>query len=234
MGHAGRQLPTEQPPPAQASASPSTAGGAARARGRQLDGFGAISGGGSTSRLLADYLEPHRSHILDYLFLPGFGASLQVLKVEIGGDTQSTDGSEPSHQHGRGERPNFHRGWEWWLMREARARNPKLRLGALAWGAPGWLGLDSGTHVDSCTNFTCVEETHLCNCNAYSKDAGTGQAVGCVWNATFAPHCPFFSRETARYLVSWLAGARTEHGLEFDFVGMFDFFLSPVCLTLSV
>ena len=36
-------------------------GGAARARGRQLEGFGAISGGGSTSRLLADYPEPYCS-----------------------------------------------------------------------------------------------------------------------------------------------------------------------------
>ena len=49
-----------------------------RALGGLLDGFGAISGGGSTSRLLAEYPEPQRSQILDYLFLPGFGASLQV------------------------------------------------------------------------------------------------------------------------------------------------------------
>lgn len=54
-------------------ADPST-----RALGGLLDGFGAISGGGSTSRLLAEYPEPQRSQILDYLFLPGFGASLQV------------------------------------------------------------------------------------------------------------------------------------------------------------
>lgn len=39
------------------------------------------------------YPEPQRAHILDYLFLPSFGASLHVLKVEIGGDTQSTDGT---------------------------------------------------------------------------------------------------------------------------------------------
>eukprot|EP01045_Picozoa_sp_COSAG04_P019996 COSAG04_NODE_1999_length_5034_cov_5.345289_1_plen_693_part_00 len=196
-------------------------GAVARAAAGRLDGFGAISGGGSTSRLLADYADPFRSQALDYLFLPGHGASLQVLKVEIGGDTQSTDGSEPSHQHSRGEAANFHRGWEWWLMREARRRNPALRLGALAWGAPGWLGSAAGTHVDSCANFTCVESTHVCNCNAYSKDA-SGKPVGCVWNESFAKYCPFFSRETARYLVSWLLGAKAEHGLDFDFVGMWN------------
>ncbi|TMM43351.1 MAG: galactosylceramidase, partial [Actinobacteria bacterium] len=57
--------------------------------GRTFDGIGAISGGGGNSRLLADYPEPQRSQILDYLFKPGYGAALQILKVEIGGDTNS-------------------------------------------------------------------------------------------------------------------------------------------------
>src|SRR5689334_18974514 len=64
--------------------------------GRVYDGIGALSAGAS-SRLLIDYPEPARSQVLDYLFRPGYGAALQVLKVEIGGDTNSTDGSEPSH-----------------------------------------------------------------------------------------------------------------------------------------
>ena len=68
---------------------------------RVFDGHGGLSAGGS-SRLLIDYPEPQRSEILDYLFLPKFGASLAVLKLEIGGDTQSTVGTEPSHLHFRG------------------------------------------------------------------------------------------------------------------------------------
>lgn len=71
----------------------------------------------ATSRLLVNYAEPYRSQILDYLFKvwynakhlvqfkvgygethrfafwcvqPNFGASLHILKVEIGGDAQST------------------------------------------------------------------------------------------------------------------------------------------------
>ncbi len=107
--------------------------------GRTFDGIGAISGGGGNSRLLIDYPEPYRSEILDYLFKPGYGASLQILKVEIGGDTNSTDGAESSHEHTSGDL-NCGRGYEWWLMEQAKARNPNIKLYGLAWGAPGFLG----------------------------------------------------------------------------------------------
>ncbi|MFD7306701.1 hypothetical protein [Promicromonospora sp. NPDC059942] len=107
--------------------------------GRTYDGVGAISGGGATSRLLLDYPREERAEILDYLFKPGYGASLEMLKVEIGGDTNTTDGSESSHEHVRGE-VDCDAGYEWWLMEEAVKRNPDITLGALAWGAPGWLG----------------------------------------------------------------------------------------------
>lgn len=55
---------------------------------RALDGIGGLSGGGATSVLLPFYPEPARSEILDFLFKPNFGASLHLLKVEIGGDAQ--------------------------------------------------------------------------------------------------------------------------------------------------
>lgn len=112
--------------------------------GRTFEGIGALSAGAS-SRLLIDYPGPQRSQILDFLFKPNFGAALHHLKVEIGGDTNSTDGSEPSIAHTREEfdhpRPEyFNRGYEWWLMREAKARNPRVLLDGLQWGAPGWIG----------------------------------------------------------------------------------------------
>jgi len=106
--------------------------------GRTFDGIGAVSAGAS-SRLLIDYPEPYRSQILDYLFKPDYGASLQHLKVEIGGDVNSTDGSEPSSMRTRFDH-DYTRGYEWWLMNEARRRNPKIVLDTLAWGAPGWVG----------------------------------------------------------------------------------------------
>jgi len=107
--------------------------------GRTFDGIGAISGGGGNSRLLIDYPEPQRSQILDYLFKPGYGAAMQILKVEVGGDTNSTSGAEPSHQHTATDL-NCGRGYEWWLMEQAKARNPAIKLYGLAWGAPGWIG----------------------------------------------------------------------------------------------
>jgi hypothetical protein len=107
--------------------------------GRLFDGVGAISGGGGNSRLLIDYPEPQRGQILDYLFKPGVGAAVQILKVEIGGDTNSTSGAEPSHEHTRGA-VNCTRGYEWWLAGQAKARNPSIKLYGLSWGAPGWIG----------------------------------------------------------------------------------------------
>ena len=98
-----------------------------KGRGRVFEGIGSVSAGAS-SRLLIDYPEPYRSQILDYLFKPNYGASLQHLKVEIGADVNSTDGSEPSIARTRQEmaHSNFDRGYEWWLMKEAKARNPKI------------------------------------------------------------------------------------------------------------
>ena len=106
--------------------------------GRIFDGVGGLSAG-AASRFLPEYPEPYRSQILDYLFKPNYGASLQDLKVEIGGETNSSWGSEPSHMHARGDQ-NFTRGYEWWLMREARKRNPKIVIEILPWGVPGWIG----------------------------------------------------------------------------------------------
>ncbi|XP_054827845.1 galactocerebrosidase isoform X1 [Eublepharis macularius] len=107
--------------------------------GLEFDGIGAVSGGGATSRLLVNYEEPYRSQILDYLFKPNFGASLHILKVEIGGDAQSTDGTEPSHMHYENDE-NYFRGYEWWLMKEAKKRNPNIKLIGLPWAFPGWIG----------------------------------------------------------------------------------------------
>ena len=64
---------------------------------------------------------------------------MQIFKVEIGADMDSTDGAESSHMHTRADE-NYRRGYEWWLMEQARARNPQIKLVALPWGAPHWVG----------------------------------------------------------------------------------------------
>ncbi len=107
--------------------------------GRRFDGIGGLSGGGCSTRLLADYSTIWYNQMMDYLFLPGFGASLHILKVEIGGDVQSTDGTEPSHMHSPDDE-NYERGYEWAVMVEAKRRNPNITLYGLSWGFPGWLG----------------------------------------------------------------------------------------------
>src|ERR1700722_4586661 len=88
-------------PQARATSTPTiTAYGASS--GLTFGGIGAISGGGGNSRLLTDYPAAQQQQILDYLFKPDYGASLQILKGEIGGDTNSTDGSESSIEHASG------------------------------------------------------------------------------------------------------------------------------------
>ncbi|GAA4341184.1 ricin-type beta-trefoil lectin domain protein [Mucilaginibacter gynuensis] len=109
-------------------------------KGRVFEGIGAVSAGAST-RNLVDYPEKQRSEVLDFLFRPKFGAGFQHLKVEIGSGENSTCGSEPSHVVTREElldpKP---RGYEFWLMAEARKRNPKVILDCLPWAYPYWIG----------------------------------------------------------------------------------------------
>jgi hypothetical protein len=91
------------------------------------------------SRLLADYPATQQSQVLDCFFKPGDGADLQILKVEIGGDANSTDGAEPSIEHTAGT-VDCATGYEFWLMEQAKARKPNIKLYSLSWGAPGWIG----------------------------------------------------------------------------------------------
>ncbi len=107
--------------------------------GTPFQGVGAISGGGGNSRLLIDYPAKQRQQILDYLFKPGYGASLQILKLEIGGDAYATDGAEPSIEHTRGN-INCGAGYEFWLAQQARELNPNIALYGLQWNAPSWVG----------------------------------------------------------------------------------------------
>ena len=106
--------------------------------GRIFEGVGAVSAGAS-SRLLIEYPETQRAEVLDFLFRPKFGAGFQHLKVEIGGEVNSTDGIELTHMRSRDDE-NYERGYEWWLMKEARKRNPSIALDCLAWVAPPWIG----------------------------------------------------------------------------------------------
>jgi hypothetical protein len=111
---------------------------------QRFDGIGAISGGGGETVLLPHYPAAQRGDILDLLFRPSYGASLHILKLEIGGDSLSTDGAEPSHMHTEFEEPNFQRGYELWLAKQAKKRNQEILLYGLPWEWPAWVGAGSG------------------------------------------------------------------------------------------
>lgn len=137
----GRSLPAKaQETPVQSVRLDGAAGG------KRFDGIGVVNGGGATSVLLKDYPELQRSQILDLLYKPKFGASVSALLVEIPGDGNATQGSMLSHMHTRDDL-NYERGYMWWILQEAKKRNPRLSLDGTAWSAPGWIG-DGGNHFD--------------------------------------------------------------------------------------
>ena len=106
-----------------------------------FDGIGGMSSGGTT-RLLIDYPPQQQAEILDLLFLPQYGLSSSILKIECGGDSQSTDGTEAAFKHYREEpaQCGASRGYEAWLLRAALARNADIRSYVLSWANPGWVG----------------------------------------------------------------------------------------------
>jgi galactosylceramidase len=168
--------------------------------GRTFEGLGALSAGAS-SRLLMEYPEPHRSRILDFLFKPNFGASWHHLKVEIGGDMNSTAGTEPSHARTREEfehpeREYFERGYEWWLMSEAKKRNPDIYLDILQWGAPGWIG---------------------------DRTRGDSDPARMSWEKIKQNNrLKFYTQDNADFVASFIQGAKKYHGLDIDFCGIWN------------
>lgn len=103
-----------------------------------FDGLGAIID--ASSRLMYDYPEPQRSEILDFLFRKNFGAGLTIAKVEVGGDSQQTDGTTASYRHNSAtEVPNWNRSHIWWAMHGAKQRRSDVVFYGLGWGFPGWL-----------------------------------------------------------------------------------------------
>jgi galactosylceramidase len=62
---------------------------------------------------------------------------------------------------------DFERGYEWWLMVEAKKRNPDILLYGLSWAFPGWVGGGStspfahpnltATYVRVCVLYSCKQ-----------------------------------------------------------------------------
>jgi hypothetical protein len=58
------------------------------------------------------------------------------------------------------ENPRLFR-YEWWLMTEAKKRNPDIKLYGLPWAYPGWVGNDpvTGAQNASADPFTHPQQT---------------------------------------------------------------------------
>jgi galactosylceramidase len=85
---------------------------------------------------------------------------------------------------------DLHRGYEWFLLNEAKKRNPDILLYGLPWAFPAWVGCDAGTLTN-------------CDDNPYKNP-----------------------NQTAAYITSWVAGAKTEYDLDIDFIGSCEEFVA--------
>ncbi len=143
--------PKGMPAPAQTRATVRIDG---KSKGRRWGGIGSAPSN-AMGRMLQFYPEEIQNDLLDLFFKPNFGMALTHLKVEVGGDNNSTSGTEPAFAHTREEfaKPDFKRGYVYALMRAARERNPHIELGALAWTQPYWVG-DGKGRTDNKSFFT--------------------------------------------------------------------------------
>lgn len=133
--------------------------------GKVYDGHGAITGG-PAARSLFDYKEPHRGHILDYLFLPRFGASIQMLKIEFGAESQSRSDIRCDEDY------------DFWLIGEARKRNPTLRLyGCLMSGTFGSTTIDYVTSWLGCAERAAGGTVEIFSIRNYSVWGPTAKMI---------------------------------------------------------
>ncbi|AEC01613.1 galactosylceramidase [Parasphaerochaeta coccoides] len=105
--------------------------------GRTYQGIGGVTSNGMT-KLLYEYPENQQKDILNFLFRPKFGASLQMLKVEIGSDANGTGGTEPSHMRSETDY-DITRGVGLRMAQDAKQRSKDILLDAIRWGTPSWL-----------------------------------------------------------------------------------------------
>lgn len=130
-----------------------------------------------------DYPPQSRSDILDYLFLPHFGASLQAIKVEIGGGGDSTEGTEASHEPEPGQ-INARAGYELWVAAEAKKRNPDILVYGLWWNYPAWI-------VNAPEGVGVAGSEYLCDWVKAAASQGVEVDILGSWQVHEDPCCEF-------------------------------------------
>ncbi|WP_407271199.1 S-layer protein [Radiobacillus sp. PE A8.2] len=116
----------------------------------RFKGFGAVSAN-NTSRLLVDYKEEHPEkywEIMNQLFNKNTGAGLTHVKVELGGDVNSSSGTEPATMRYADEAANVLRGAGFEFAADAKSINPDITTEILRWGEPrfSWNGVANGDY----------------------------------------------------------------------------------------
>ena len=104
-------------------------------------GLGCVTGNGS-SRLLLDYKrrQPEQyEEIMKLLFLPGYGAGLTHIKIELGADINSSSGTEPCTMRDADEKADVSRGAGFQFAADAKKINPDITIDLLRWGQPRWV-----------------------------------------------------------------------------------------------
>ncbi len=169
------------------------------------DGLGGLSSGGST-RLLADYPEQQRSDFLDLLFAKKGGAAFQILKTEIGGDGDSSYGSESSTMHTANRaQDNFHEGYETWLLQEA-----KKRVRAATHAAPAYT-----THLRLRLHDRWPQNADIPTyCLSWTTPAWTASNPG--------PNRTFMNKLGAEYHATYMEQVRDQLNVTFDYAGVWN------------
>ncbi|MFZ4450784.1 S-layer protein [Salibacterium aidingense] len=111
----------------------------------RFKGFGTVTAN-NTSRLLLDYKEEHPAQyweIMNALFNKETGAGLAHVKVELGGDVNSSSGTEPATMRYEDEPANVLRGAGFQFAADAKSINENITTEILRWGEPRWTWQDA-------------------------------------------------------------------------------------------
>ncbi|MCV9885403.1 glycoside hydrolase family 30 protein [Metabacillus halosaccharovorans] len=104
----------------------------------RFKGFGTVTAN-NTSRLMLDYKEEHPKkywEMMNLLFNKDTGAGLSHVKVELGGDVNSSSGTEPATMRYADEPANVLRGAGFQFAADAKSINPDITTEILRWGEP--------------------------------------------------------------------------------------------------
>jgi len=136
--------------------------------------------------------------------------------VEIGGDCQSTDGTEPSHMHDRDDL-SCTRGYEWWLMAQAKARNPSACHSALLVACVQCV---SAAVQEEGDGWRVVWRCGHCGGWCVATDVKT---YALSWGV---PHWigngSYFTPDNWQYQTAFATCARDTHGIELDYIGIWN------------